>query len=79
MGSETGLLADVRVRSGRVIDAGRHAIVEIDFETGRLGGSINIAAGFRGGLVVRADGLLARLVTGEILGGHPLILIFLWP
>uniref|UniRef100_A0A7I4BKE9 Uncharacterized protein n=1 Tax=Physcomitrium patens TaxID=3218 RepID=A0A7I4BKE9_PHYPA len=71
LGSETGLLADVRVRSGRVIDAGRHAIVEIDFETGRLGGSINIAAGFRGGLVVRADGLLAGLVTGEILGGHP--------
>ena len=69
--SEIGTIADVRVRPGRIIDAGRYAIVAIDFTTGRLGGSINSPAGFRGGLVVRADGLLAGVVTGEVLDNHP--------
>ncbi|KAG0608436.1 hypothetical protein M758_8G105500 [Ceratodon purpureus] len=69
--SEVGTISDVRVRPGRIIDAGRHAIVEIDFTSGQLGGSINSPVGFRGGLVVRADGLLAGVVTGDVLGNHP--------
>lgn len=69
--SEEGTISDVRVRPGRIIDAGRHAVVEIDFTTGRLGGSIDSTVGFRGGLVVRADGLFAGVVTGEVLGDHP--------
>lgn len=69
--SEAGTIADVRVRPGRIVDAGRHEIVEIDFTAGRLGGSINSPAGFRGGLVVRADGHLAGVVTGEVLASHP--------
>jgi hypothetical protein len=68
--SECAVVADARVRPGRIIDAGRHTIVETDFTTGRLGGSIDSAAGFRGGLVVRADGLLAGVVTGELLFRH---------
>ena len=58
------------MRPGRIVDAGRHTIVEIDFTTGQLGGSIDSPAGFRGGLVVRADGLLAGVVTGELLNSH---------
>ncbi|XP_024358953.1 uncharacterized protein [Physcomitrium patens] len=69
--SESKTVSDVRIRPGRINDAGRYAIVEIDFTSGLLGGSISSPAGFRGGLVVRADGLLAGLVTGEILGSHP--------
>jgi hypothetical protein len=69
--SEAGTVSDVRVRPGRIIDAGRHAIVEIDFTIGRLGGSIVSPAGLRGGLVVRADGLFAGVVIGEVLGSHP--------
>ncbi|KAG0556786.1 hypothetical protein KC19_11G079100 [Ceratodon purpureus] len=68
--SESATIADARVRPGRIVDAGRHTIVEIDFTTGQLGGSIDSPAGFRGGLVVRADGLLAGVVTGELLNSH---------
>lgn len=58
------------MRPGRIIDAGRHTIVEIDFTAGRLGGSMGSPAGFRGGLVVRTDGLVAGVVTGEVLSHH---------
>ncbi|XP_073384991.1 uncharacterized protein [Physcomitrium patens] len=68
--SESGAVADVRVRPGRIVDAGRNTIVEIDFTTGQLGGSIDFPVGFRGGLVVRADGLLAGVVTGDLLANH---------
>jgi len=37
---------------------------------GRLGGSVASPAGFRGALVVRADGHLAGVVTGQALPHH---------
>lgn len=46
-------------------------IVEVDFTKGRLGGSISSPAGFSGGLVARADGLWAGVITGQTMPGHP--------
>ncbi|KAG0583366.1 hypothetical protein KC19_3G130900 [Ceratodon purpureus] len=69
--SEIGKIADIRVRPGKITDAGNMEIVEVDFTKGRLGGSIATPAGFSGGLVARADGLWAGVITGQMLAGHP--------
>lgn len=69
--SEVGRIADIRVRPGKIIQAGNMEIVMVDFTKGQLGGSITTAAGFSGGLVARADGLWAGVVTGQTMPGHP--------
>jgi hypothetical protein len=69
--SEIGKIADIRVRPGKITEAGKMEIVEVDFTKGRLGGSITTAAGFRGGLVARADGFWIGVITGQTMTGHP--------
>lgn len=58
------------MRPGRITDAGKREIVEIDFTTGQLGGSISTPMGFSGGLIVRADGVFAGVVTGHTMESH---------
>ncbi|XP_024379962.1 uncharacterized protein [Physcomitrium patens] len=74
--SEAGRIADVRVRPGRIIEAGNMEIVEIDFTKGRLGGSITTPSGFSGGLVTRSDGLWIGVITGQTVEGHSSLIDF---